>query len=993
MTIGGGKLKSMQSHPYIRKKSSGEINFRLFHFACVCFLFFDFAVSAQISALPLKPKPEEYFFEEVKFSGGASIRDVSDLQEDRRGFIWLASKHGLIRYDGHDFKVFRHVLNDNKSIIDTELLSLHLYCDSILCIGGIHGISLMDIHTEKITSLTYDQDGNPIKYVNEFFSDSDGIIWIAALNGLYSLKPDLSGIINHHLNTPPITKSNPAFAKRVYCITENSTDSNLLMLGAYYGLIAFDKKRNTVHKIYPNTQITYDRSILPIYKIVKEGDYLWTKSWMSGIPRFDMRKEQWKNFLYPDKKNNTNLFSISDLMLKDNKEIWLLDWDSGVYLFDKKTKQRRPLKETQSCPVMKKTKMKIFMQADSALWLANDEGLWRQNRRKGQFRTLNIPYYYTWIMPVLHDKTSGNYYFGMVYKTYGVACWNENTKKWNYLQTQFDKMKELNVYDIFKDHNGVIWMATGERGLWYLDKKNNLLKPFLLTDGKPLKVADATLYKVFEDSRRNLWLGTGKKGVVRINPQRTEARYYRNIPDDSTTLIDGTHFRTIAAGDTYAIVKDTTGAMWLTIDGQGLVRIDEKPKGEFHIKTYRTDEGLKDLSVRYMTKDPQGNLWIVNNGLLYFNPYDESFMLTDDRNGLQENLGGDARINFDSHGNLFCSNQVEVDWLEKIKKLSVSKISNLIIETVLVNGEPFDRKADDDEPFSLSAIDNQNNISFRYTAICFDEYDQVRYRYKLEGLEKDWNPPTRDLEARYTNLSPGKYRFLVDVAYKGIWSGYNRQIRFEIRQVFWKTWWFITCLALTVAVILYAIDDVGSTLSSISIMSDLLQADPAGEIDTRQMIREIGTNAQNMLESMDDIIWSVIPTNDEFRNLILRIHEYAIPLFESKNIRFTVNVPESLNSLSVPMEKRHNIFLIIKEAVNNLVKYSECTETVIDFSYSHSILRITVSDNGKGFNTEPDNNRNGLRNMKFRAEKIGGRLSIRSASGKGTDIRLTVRID
>ncbi len=176
-------------------------------------------------------------------------------------------------------------------------------------------------------------------------------------------------------------------------------------------------------------------------------------------------------------------------------------------------------------------------------------------------------------------------------------------------------------------------------------------------------------------------------------------------------------------------------------------------------------------------------------------------------------------------------------------------------------------------------------------------------------------------------------------------------------------------------------------------MSDLLQTWPRGEADTEKMIRRIGTNARDMLESMDDIIWSVIPANDEFRNLIMRIRKYAIPLFESKNIRFTINVPESLNSLSVPMEKRHDIFLIIKEAANNLVKYSECTETIIDFSYSHSILRIMVSDNGKGFDTEPDNSHNGLRNMKFRAEKIGGRLSIRSASGKGTDIRLTVRIN
>ena len=267
--------------------------FRSLGIVAPLFLLFHFTISAQTTTLPLKSRSEEYVFKEIRFPGDEPIRDILALVQDNRGFVWMAGKHGLMRYDGHDFKIFRNIPGDTTSLIDTDLLSLYLLGDTILCIGAKHGVSLMDIRTEKITNLENDQDGNPVEWINYFYQDEDGAIWIAALNGLYSIKPDLSGIINHYLDTPPITKGNPAFAKRVYCITQHSLDKNRLMLGTECGLISFDKKRKTIHKIYPNREATFWRSQPPVYKFVQEGNYLWCRCWISGIPRFDMETETW----------------------------------------------------------------------------------------------------------------------------------------------------------------------------------------------------------------------------------------------------------------------------------------------------------------------------------------------------------------------------------------------------------------------------------------------------------------------------------------------------------------------------------------------------------------------------------------------------------------------------------------------------------------------------------------------------------------------------
>ena len=1042
-------------------KLNGTVSrfFRLIGVGALFLFLFNLTTHAQSLKLPLKPIAEEYIFNEIKLPGDLPFRDVIALQQDKHGFVWFASKHGLIRYDGHDFKTYRHIPGDTTSLIDTELLSLRLLGDTLLCIGGVHGVSLIDIRTQKITNLSRDQDGEPVELVNDIFPDPDGTIWLAALNGLYSLDPSFTGIINHHLKQPPFTKGNPTFAKRVYCIAQHTMDKNRLLLGVERGVLSFDKRRNRLHKIHPNTEATFSYSEPTVYRFKTEGNYLWALCWISGLPRFDMATETWRNFGYPkfDKqaRTTTNVWAVSDFMVKNGNELWVCDWDRGLFVFDKSTQKLVQPEQAKNSDVLRKAKLNIFQLSDGAIWLSGKDGLWRQNLRAKQFRELDIPFPHTWIMGMLHDEETDEYYFGLFLNSYGLACWNARTQQWTFYPPETNRQEMFSSTDIFKDSRGVLWVATSIRGLWYVDKQSKMLRQFIPPDKNHPDQWGNTIFKIFEDSQHNLWLGTGKFGVIRLNSDRTKADYFMNNPADDSSLYGKTRFFAIAEDhrgriwigsrtgfctydpqtgkfsrvitrrlqkigvrdvDVCAIVRDTTNAMWLTIEGQGLVKVKEQADGEFAFKVYQTDGGLKDLMLRYMTADKQGNFWIVNNGLLYFNPYNESFMLTDERNGLLENLEGDDRIMVDRYGNVFCGGQVGIGWLNEVERYSRSSISNLIIETVSINS----RAVTDWNPYAERAalptvMYDRNNFTFSYTAICFEDYDQVRYRYKLEGLEKDWNPPTTLLEARYTNLKPGKYRFVVDAAYKGNWLGYNRTVEFEISQVFWKTGWFLSFVLLTVIGIGLTIhrirreqeekrkrirlkiasdlhDDVGSTLSSISIMSDLLQSRPEESPNSEEMLRKIGSDARNLLDSMDDIIWSVNPQNDSFQNIVVRIREYAIPLFEPLDVKFSVVVSAGILSLQLPMDKRRNLFLIAKEAINNAAKYSGCTEASIEFFYARSILKMTVSDNGRGFDTSKDYARNGLRNMKFRGEKIGGKVTIRSTIGKGTTVTLVLRV-
>jgi signal transduction histidine kinase len=186
-------------------------------------------------------------------------------------------------------------------------------------------------------------------------------------------------------------------------------------------------------------------------------------------------------------------------------------------------------------------------------------------------------------------------------------------------------------------------------------------------------------------------------------------------------------------------------------------------------------------------------------------------------------------------------------------------------------------------------------------------------------------------------------------------------------------------------------DDIGSTLSSISILSNLA----IKEKNTNQTLasmREIKDSSVMLMEKMDDIVWSINPRNDSLENLLLRIKRFATSLFEAKNIDYTIIIQDNINNLTFPMDWRQHIYLILKEAINNLVKYAEATRASIRIIYQDDIMELLLQDNGKGFDVSKAFAGNGLTSMKNRADLMGGELTFSSSSQEGTRISLRLKI-
>jgi ligand-binding sensor domain-containing protein len=346
--------------------------------------------------------------------------------------------------------------------------------------------------------------------------------------------------------------------------------------------------------------------------------------------------------------------------------------------------------------------------------------------------------------------------------------------------------------------------------------------------------------------------------------------------------------------------------------------------------------------------------------------------------------------------------------------------SDPVIERVYVNNQPVLRHfMEKEKAGDLVFKHSDNSINIAFTSFLYSDPDHINFRYKLNGADSRWQYTDDQRSANYAQLPPGNYTFYVQCGNKnGIWNKHLASFSFIINPPYWAAWWFRVLVVLVIAFILYRLymykikhilaierireriasdfhDDIGSALSSISIFSEVADNQLKQHLPpekTREIISHISFHSRAMLDAMDDIIWAVNPQNDHFNDLAVRMREFAIPLFEARNIRFDISIQEDILNARIKMEARKNIFMIFKECINNILKHANCTAMKVSVNKLNNQLELIISDNGKGFDINAKNNRNGMKNMRKRAAEINGTIQVTTQPGNGTVTRLLVNI-
>ncbi len=317
---------------------------------------------------------------------------------------------------------------------------------------------------------------------------------------------------------------------------------------------------------------------------------------------------------------------------------------------------------------------------------------------------------------------------------------------------------------------------------------------------------------------------------------------------------------------------------------------------------------------------------------------------------------------------------------------------------------------------------NHRRLEIEFTAINLSEPENVHFRYRLDGLDDNWvNAPTRS--ASYSRLTAGNYRFHVQASNgDGPWSEGPAALAFTVSPFVWQTWWFRAgVLALftssLIALVRYISfrrlrlklqtleqqaaldkertriardlhDDLGCSLTRVALMLEMNEQGSTGT-QTNGKTQLFSPMVRQVVKSVDEIIWAISPRNDQLQYLLDYIVEFAVEFLHAANIRPHVEVPDHVAPQTITPEVRHNLFLVVKETLNNIVRHAQAGEVRFRITISEEQLGLFIEDNGRGFEIAPDNaSGDGLRNMRQRMEEIEGQLQIESKPGAGTRISL-----
>jgi two-component sensor histidine kinase len=454
------------------------------------------------------------------------------------------------------------------------------------------------------------------------------------------------------------------------------------------------------------------------------------------------------------------------------------------------------------------------------------------------------------------------------------------------------------------------------------------------------------------------------------------------------------------------ILCDTLGNTYLATQGDGLIIYEARTKT---FRTLKNPRLAEDNKVNKIIEYGKGYLWLsTGKGLSCWNLNNNTFLNYPEGKRLANmvSVTGCSSPN----GVIYFGGGNEILYFNPDKLLETSPYIHPEVTSLSVMNK--DYTSDISKPLSLSYKDNY--VSFAFSAFDFLNEKGDQFAYYLEGFDKDWNYCGNRHFATYTNLPGGNYTFHLKVQNSaGEWVESTHPVIMNFSSPFYKKWWFFLACSLIIFILGYLFyyaqiqreleavrlrarlardlhDDVGSSLSSISIISTMAtkKTEHSPE-DVKRIFTKISETSQRTLDSISDLVWTLDPENDLMEDLFMRMRLYTSEILEAKEIMYEFNVAQETELVKMTMDKRKNIYLIFKEAINNIVKYSKCTKVLINVKLINHSMEFEIADNGIGFiEGHTEHKGNGLKNMKQRASQLNGTLTIKSKPCEGTNIKL-----
>lgn len=927
---------------------------------------------------------QRYPFRNYSIEEGLSESAVHALTQDDEGYLWLGTGYGLNRFNGLSFDNYFEENGLNNSIIRV------LYKDSrgVIWIGTDEGVnfwkddsiqtspeydvlsnsSIISAHEDRVGDMWFGTDGDGVwhfsnegelirqysitngmigNYINDIGEDPNGGLWFATDKGLTTLRDG---------NFRNYTKANGYPFTRISDIAIEW--NGVVWIGTNEGLVRME---DDSLQTFTTSEGMAGNKVQTLTLDIDGGIWISTRS---GVSYFD--GNGFEN--YTTESGLTDNVIVSSFIDREGN-MWFGSFGGGVSLFlgnyieNFTSEQGLPNDMVTSITSSRQEKMWIGMYGGGITTL--QEGVFVDPLKNSGIPDNQVLDVYT--------DSQERVWVGMLE---GLALIEDGEIR-TFSEREFPYR---NVRDILETSSGDFWISTYVNGIVRYDGEE-----FVLFDEEK-GLADNTVLGTVEGRDGSIWIATYGGVSQFYNGEFENYSIQEGLPNNAVMYL----------------MKDRDGTIWAATSG-GIAWYDGAG-----FQSITTEDGLPDRVCYFIKQSKDGYYWIgTTNGVvrfrsdLYFseNPSirGQAFQMITKDQGLVANELNLGAVHEDNEGHLWFGTVGGMSHFYPSRYEGNPVPPEVHILEIQASGRNYGYTND------LVLSDKENFIEISFFGINFKAPNQVIYEYRMSEIDPGWQETT-DRVARYPSLPPGEYTFQVHARNtNGTWSQKIDSLSLTIKAPFWMQWWFITIIALiAVGIILlfynyYRVrkmvdiermrvriasdlhDDVGASLTEIALQSDFLQAGNINS-DFKKSLHQIGKQCRKIVSSLDDIVWSIDARNDTLGDLTDRMQDYILNTLESKQMNVQYDFEDLKMNNKLPVPAKENLYLIFKEAVNNIAKYSNGDKVKIQMLNRNGKFKLTIFDNGTTGKGKKKTG-HGLRNMKMRANRINADINFETEDG------------
>jgi signal transduction histidine kinase/ligand-binding sensor domain-containing protein len=941
---------------------------------------------------------------------GLPQNSVNAIVQSHDGYLWLATFGGLARFDGVRFTIFNSA--NTPGLRSNRILALFEDRRGALWLGTETG-ELMSL--EDGVGTTYPMTGAlQGAVVWALTGDDAGVLWAGTSKGLarfqngkFTTYTTADGLPNNLISAVDLDQ-----AGRLWIMAERllvEFDGRQFVAHRFSeGLLegSFVRRRQGGFWVGARTGVAlFDAGKFVVYP------HLSRSPWLMG-PLFEDREGAlWVSYTSPSMIQRFDAGRLSSYAMKpieyavraiyEDREgnLWIGSRGGGLT----RLKKRAVTTYTTDNGLPSNTVFAITDDGSGGTWIGTDSGLAHVRAGKTTVYTDKDGLLSSYVNALLRDR-AGSLWIG---SNFGLTQLKDG-RFINY--TPAHGLSGPVVMTLAEDRDGNLWAGTTE-GL------SRLRDGAFTVYNRAAGLISNDVRSIVEARDGALWVGT--TGGLSC---------FRNGAFTNYTTRNG-----LTNDYVRAIVEEPDGALWIGTYGGGLNRLKH---GRFTPVTTR--DGLFDDFVSRILEDDRGNFWILGNRGIFgvshaaLNEFAEggARSITSISYGI-----ADGMKSSEGEGNGQPAGWRTPDgklWFPTIKGVAVLDPSpvNSLPSPVVIQGVTVDRVAQP-ATHQVAIKPGQQNLEIYYAGLSFSRPEQVKFKYQLLNFDRDWVEAGTRRTAYYPQLPPGSYTFKVvaDNGY-GVWNMEGQTLGVIVLPPFYRTWWFVTLVSLTVAGMVALIwrqrvsglqrahaaqqafsrqliasqenerkriaaelhDSLGQRLVIIKNLA-LILLNGAAAARAREQIDEISAEASQAIGEVREISYNLRPHQLDRLGLTKAVEALVKKAASASPVTFTAEI-DDIDGV-FPKEAEINFYRVAQESVNNVVKHSAATEASLTVRRDNGRIALTVRDNGKGFvpeTTQPDPPAGGfgLVGISERATLLGGHATIQSAPGRGTTVDISI---